>query len=183
MLPTKPQAIIYVLRNELVAYDRTGKAVREPLPIDTVDFLEIADEHKYTAALSSLIANAGLRGKRVVVVLSEDIVFEKALQSATEQYVQSQALDFSDKLPFDINAQHIVVFQKKKPPSAQLWATNSELFQLLVNRLEAASCKVAACVPATFFDIHSGQSLSAENLTFFFEKFKAKHSPDFLATK
>jgi hypothetical protein len=183
MLLSKPQAIIYILRNELVAYDRQGKTVREPLPIDTVDFLEVVDEHKYAAVATSLLADASLRGKKILLVLSEDVTFEKALQSDTDQYIQSAIDEYSDNLPIEVTKQHIIVFDRKKPPMVQLWATNSELFQLLADRLEGANCKVMACVPATFFDIHSNQTLDQDKRTFFFEKYKAKHSPDFLATK
>lgn len=183
MLLSKPQAIIYILRNELVAYDRQGKVVRESLPVDTVDFLEVVDEHKYAAVASSLIAGASLRGKKIVIVLSEDITFEKTLQSDTDQYVQSAIDNYSDNLPIEVSKQHIIVFERKKPLSVQLWATNGELFQLLVKHLEIADCKVVACVPATFFDIHSNQTLDQNKRTFFFEKYKAKHCPDFLASK
>lgn len=179
MFEVRPSTIVFILRNELVAYDRQGKAHRQTLPRDCIDLLEIVDKTSYGSVCSRFISTAGLSGKRVLIVVSDDITYHTNAKTDSASEVDAIAKDFSSKLPMDMDKQRIVVYQR--PDKTECWGINTELFELLKDRLEAASSKVLAVVPATFFGIQSDQGIDGQQRSILYERLKVRKVPNFMS--
>lgn len=181
MFYSKPTLIIYILRNELVFYTSQGKTARLGLPIEVVDMLEIVNRQKYKNLLENFLRSNHLRKQRVLLVLSDQLIFTKTFEHKKGVDYELQADDFSAIIPLDITKQHIIVDQKKD--TVILYATNSELFQVPVDILLNTDSKVIACVPAAEYGEQTNQGLNQATQTTLFNKFRASSSVNFLANK
>lgn len=181
MFYSKPTLIIYVMRNELVFYDVSGKTARFGLPVEVVDMLEVVNRQKYISLLTDCIRTHRLSKQKVLLVLSDQLTFTKEFERTKGVDYELQADDFSSLIPLDITKQHIIVNQRKD--KVILYATNSDLFNVPTSALLAENCKVIACVPAAEYGEQTSQGLNQTTLTLLFNKFRTSRSVNFLDSK
>jgi hypothetical protein len=158
----KPTNIVYVERSRLLLFPKTPGAPLA-LPEEVFRNLELRDPKKLADLLAAYAAQRKLRGKRLLVALGKDIVFQKAI--TLEKGADTEALrkDFEDKVPFAAGDRQVISVRQKD--RLFLFGTNMAFYQAIVSAFEGAGAKIVATAPAMAYGLTEFDKLSEDKFT------------------
>jgi hypothetical protein len=149
---SKPNALVYVHRSGLILYGKHIPQVRLAFPPEQAINLEIPNTRAFAQLCQDFFAGHNVRRTRALVVLDYSVVFEKkvALDKSGQPDTLSEA--FEAAIPFEAAQRaHLTVHS---PDLLRLFATNKDIYQPIVDALQAAGvAKVVAVVPIALYDL------------------------------
>lgn len=157
--------LLYIRRNSLELYKQNteGYLGRLEFPADTAKDEEVINQQKFEELILNFLNKFSLKENKAIIILSDDVLFQKTLPLSDETAEEKQAQDFFQTVPFD--PEKIVQNAVKTKNGVSLFATNKFLFLACVNALAQIQKEVKAVVPATIFALtQTASALSKEDL-------------------
>lgn len=148
ILSGKLPAAIYIQKNALDFYIN-GNVKHLDFPADIVSNSDIISPNQYEKLLVDFIAPEIVRKQKVILVLSEDIIFQKSIPLIEVKILDENMADFVNMIP--IESQQLVKRGVKVDDNVQLFAVNKQLFEKIIEVLEKASFEVLALVPLSLY--------------------------------
>jgi hypothetical protein len=162
----KPNAVLFVGRNAISSHP-IGNPDSLVLPEEIFKYLEVLDAQKLTEVVTDYANKCNLRGKRVVVVLHKDTIFQKSVELVEGSNPDTITTDYEHTIPFPLEKRHAVGLKQKD--RLYLFGANKELYELLVTALQAAGAKVHAVVPGIVYGLTSEGKLTHSRLQQMYE--------------
>jgi hypothetical protein len=175
----KPNALVYVRRNDLFIGGKHISAVKMTYPPESAKYLEIIDPDLFIGTCSEFFSAHGLGGKRVLLVLDQTVVFTKSasLEGAEKDQIDAAIQEYLDSMPYEPGKRAIVHVIKDKV--LHIYATNSDIYLALQEALKQSGVKkLTAITPAAVYQIDYGAKPSAV-IEQFLEDKEVRRSVDF----
>jgi len=178
---TKPNAIVYVRRTGLIVAGRRIAPARLTFPADVLANMEVLAPDKFTGGCQQFFKSHGVHGKRALVVLDGSIVFDKNIGLDKSGKPDALADAFLAAMPFEPGKRALLTLRQSD--ALQLYATNAELYQCLVQALRGAgAAKVTAVTPAPAYDLGQDKPQLAAAIGQFINDTSVRAQADFLGT-
>ena len=162
---SKPNAIVYLRRSGLIiAGKKLTPARYNFLPEHFVN-LDIVDVSSFTHALRDFFVAHSMKGKHVLMVLDDGVVFMKSVKSdsdiASKGSPEKSTEVFVEQMPFSPGRRACLAV--KNGTDYSLYGTNAELYMTVAEALDASGvAKVLAITPAAAYPSENGkQQLAA----------------------
>ena len=175
MLFSNPVIIIYLKRNSLEVYTQKTQGVQARLdfPPNYEKDQEIIDIEKFDQLISNFLSKLSLNGKKVIIVISSENLFEKTIPLSDRTKEETAAKKFFEEIPFDL--QKIAKKQIRTKNGLNLIAANKNFYDSIVHVLQKLQVEIKAAVPSTMFGI-TASTLTGEDIK------KITSSPEMLKT-
>lgn len=152
-----PNALLFVRRSGLIIAGKRITPARLTFDAKLVQNLEVLDKQKLIAECQAFFSAQKLSNRKVLMVLDQDITFEKVLGSKNITDAQADLDAFVDAMPFDAGKR--ASFSVSVDDAVRIYGTNYELFFAIAEAAEAAGAKVVAITPLTLYGLEPGQQL------------------------
>lgn len=145
----KQYGVIYVDRNCLYFYEKSwDKVLKLNLTPDLMKDLEIIDKTKLESAVKNLLTSNQLFANQLILVLSEDLYFEKDIPADTQNY--EEALEnFLNKIPYE----NILYRQYKTEKTEKVVVINKTFYETVRSAFEKEGFIIDCTVPSFILDI------------------------------
>src|SRR3989344_783458 len=175
MLFSNPVIIIYLKRNSLEVYSQKTRGVQARLdfPPNYEKDQEIIDLEKFEQLISNFLSKLSLNGKKVIIVISSENLFEKTIPLSDKTKEETAAKKFFEEIPFDL--QKIAKKQIRTKNGLNLIAANKNFYDSIVHVLQKLQVEIRAAVPSTMFGI-TASTLTSEDIK------KISSNPEMLKT-
>lgn len=175
----KPNAILFVERKSMAMHP---KSAADPLaiPEELFKYMEIRDQAKFAELLSVYAKKANLRGKRVLIMLDKDLVFQKAI-TANKDDDKTLIAGYEHKMPLVTEDRHAIGLRQKD--KLYVFGANKGFYRLIATILTDAGAKVSAVVPAVAFGVTDQGKLTHTKLDQIYNATALIKVVDFLADK
>lgn len=154
-------SVIYLKSKSLQIY--TDKALLEiPFPSEIVKDQEIIDQKSLEELIIASISENKLSPKKSVLVLSDEVYYQKKLPKTDKEAEESETNKFLDKLPFERPNLSI-----KKITSATeiiLFASSKPFYYPIVNLFLSLGWKIEGVVPVEIYGIGNKPNLEGEDV-------------------
>ncbi len=154
---TGPNALVFVRRTGLIVAGKRVTPARLNFDEKAVQNMEIHDKQALAAQCSKFFDSQNLKHRKVLIVLDQDITFEKILHKTKVDDPQATLEHFIAAMPFDVGKR--AGFSVAVDDAVRLYATNYELFYTIAQAVEAADAKIVAITPLTLYGLEPGQQL------------------------
>ncbi len=150
LLPNKASVILLVKARLLEIYI---KGLDQPHKIEfpeaVVKNLELVDQTKLNEIIISFIAQVRLAKETAVILLSDEVVFEKQITRDTPEKEQQLIDNFLDKIPLDKN--HLMRKITPQGDSIFVFGANKNLLEAIRQSFENNGWHIKAIVPEAIF--------------------------------
>lgn len=118
-------------------------------PDDVTSNADIINPEKYEKLVEEFITTNNLKKQKVLLVLADEIIFDKTFPNEDLKILDDKINDFLDMVPIDPGK----IAQKniKSDKGIYFFAVNKDLFEKLVEVMERSGVEVLAAVPLTAF--------------------------------
>jgi hypothetical protein len=163
---SKPNALLYFRRNNLIVAGKKITPAKLALTEEHIKNLEIQDQGKFTATVREFLEGHGIKGKKVLIVLDQSVVFTKKikLDEATIGVEPDTIIgEYVAQMPFAPGQRACVALEQDG--NLQLFAVNAGLYQTLADTLtQSGASKLVAVTPAAAYqlNIRSRSATAAE---------------------
>lgn len=157
--------IIYLRRNSLEVYreNAEGYLGRLEFTVDTAKDEEVINQAKFEETIFTFLNKLALKENKAIIVLSDDVLFQKTLPLSTGEEEQKQIDKFFEEVPFD--PQKIAKKAIETKNAINLFATNRLLYESCANALSKLQKQTGAVVPAPMLGVTQGvQALTKEDI-------------------
>ena len=162
---SKPSVILYVRRDNIIIAGKHITPARLNFPSTVIRNMELINRSKCVAGCEQFFAEHGLKGKRVLIVLDQSIVFHKSVELSKDDKPAAISSAFIQVMPFEAGKR--ACLQRRQGTKFDLYATNADLYRVLVDALKACKAgKVLAITPSSAYDTPPSGQLSAAMETF-----------------
>lgn len=149
MFGSQPPTVLFLTKNSLSLISSKFKdKINLEFPSDLVANLEITDPHKFEQLVSDFLSQVDLKGERVLIVLAEDILFQKNF-TGPKDVLKEQINEFVSEIPFDSQKLKKVELQVKD--GILVVAANNEMYQAVAEVVGNLGGDVEAVIPVTVF--------------------------------
>lgn len=157
----RKKIVIYLKRSSLEIYtnDQKGQVSQLEFPQGVTKYEEIVDKSKFENLLSSFFAKQIEKKGEIIILLSEEITFQKTLDASLTP--QEEFQKFVAKIPFD--PQKLIAKQIAVQNQTYFVGTNKNIYETIANALKINNNNVRAVVPAIVFGI-TGQSINSVDI-------------------
>lgn len=158
----RQKSILYVDRASLSYYVKTNQkpAVLELAP-DVVKDMEIVSPEKFVNALAYWMDSNKISACDLLVVISENIYFEHAVQSLANSDEDEKEIEmFLGTVPFEQSVHRILTDGASK----RVVVLGKDYYDLLLEFLEKRYFRVLALLPASLLNIKSLEELKVDHL-------------------
>src|SRR3989344_7681488 len=180
MLFSNPVIIIYLKRNSLEVYSQKTRGVQARLdfPPNYEKDQEIIDLEKFEQLISNFLSKLSLNGKKVIIVISSENLFEKTIPLSDRTKEETAAKKFFEEIPFDL--QKIAKKQIRTKNGLNLIAANKNLYDGIIHVLQNLQTEISAAVPATMFGV-TASTLTGEDIKKISSNTEMLKTSDFLS--
>lgn len=177
----KPNAIVYLRRNDLIVGGKHITAGKLKFTPALVNNLELQNPDIFIGTCQEFFSAHDMKGKKVLIVLDQGIVFSKTLQlDDSNKDVDAIAEDYIAAMPFLPGQRAYVQFEKDN--QLQLYTTNADLYQAVLEALRFSGMrKLVAISPSGAYQIDFGVK-SSEIIEQFMADKKVRRSFNFSTT-
>lgn len=157
---SKPNAIVYVRRSGLIIAGKKLTPARMTFSTEQVENMEVLRESGLSEVLTSFFGEHKLKGKHVLMVLDDSVVFTKqiTLDSAGKPAAIAQA--FIDAMPFDPGKRACLRVLEER--QLMLYASNGLFYNTIADALnQAGVAKLLAITPASAYQTAEKPQLAA----------------------
>lgn len=145
-----PKLLLLLKRHSLEIYYKNSDRVMEiEFPSSSLRHLEVVSRDEIVKTLVDNFKSANLRGQQAILVLSDQIVFERLIPNEDPGNAQKEIARFYHDIPLE--EAHIA---KKLVPlkgSILALAANRQLYQIIVEVAKEFGWKIKAVIPMTPF--------------------------------
>lgn len=143
----KPVAVFYIEKNSAFFYGSNISVILKlDFPQDVFSDLEILDKEKLSGFLQAFIESNGILPANVMMLLSDQVTFEKDfLKAPFEQVIEKQIQDFLDFVPFESVWSETLKLGKK----IKIVAVNREFCDLVKGVFEKQKFSIIGIVPVS----------------------------------
>ncbi|PIS22321.1 hypothetical protein COT50_02555 [candidate division WWE3 bacterium CG08_land_8_20_14_0_20_41_10] len=154
--------ILYVDKNSISFYAKSGqKPIVLTLESEVIKDMEIVSQEKFIQALAFWMDNNKISACDVILVLSENVYFEHAVQSlAGDGSADKEIETFLGAVPLEQMISRVLVDDASK----QAIALGRDYYDLLLEFLEKRYIRVLALFPASLLNIKSPEELKVDHL-------------------
>jgi hypothetical protein len=145
----KHHMILQLTRNSLVACTNKDEQAKLDLPVSVVRNLDVLDSAKLAELVGGFASRYGLRGKKLVLVLDDSVVFQKVVPLTPGQDTMAMQTDFQDKLPFAADAKRTLTLKLKN--QLVMLGASGEYYLQVVQALINKGVKVTSVSPLAVF--------------------------------
>lgn len=146
MLFFNSQALLYLKKDKLELFVGNKKATLN-FPDTLTQNIEILDSAAFAALVSEFLLTLGLKKKKILVVLSEEIFFQTVIPAKEDEQLEVVVSQFISSVPFDPLK---IAFKKiRQGDQIRLIAANKDFFRIFQNNEESG--RVYAVVPVSIF--------------------------------
>jgi len=159
---SKPNAIVYVRHNGLIVAGKKLAPARLTFKPEELENMEVIDVNAFTDTLRSFFVEHDLKGKHVLMVLDDGVVFSKSVARDDDNKPADIAQAFIDAMP--LNPGQRACLRVLNESELTLYGTNGDLYVAIAEALdEAGVAKLLAITPATAYPAPEGgtQQLAA----------------------
>jgi hypothetical protein len=159
---SKPNAIVYVRHGGLIIAGKKITPARLTFSPEHVENMEVIDEDGFTDALRDFFATNNLKGKHVLMVLDDSVVFHKTVALDESIKPAAVAQSFIDAMPLSQGRRACIRISGES--ELKLFGTNGDLYITIAGALdEAGVAKLLAITPAKAYPDPAGgkQQLAA----------------------
>jgi len=174
---TKPTVLIHISRDGFIAYSKKGASKRLAFPPEVFHNLEVLDAKQLASLTTVFAAENSLRGQRIVLLLDDEVVFQKILPKTDN--VQNAKADFENKVPFDPGHRKVIMLQPKD--QLVLLGTNKVLYETIASALTGVGAKVLAVTPIVVYGKLKGPPLSLESFEAIIKGYPIAQAANFIA--
>ena len=96
----KYPSAIYIQKNSLSFYIN-GEEKHLEFPEDTVSEEDIINPAKYSKLIADFITAENIKSQRVLLVLSEEIIFKKLIPATDLKLLDEKLADFTEMIPLE----------------------------------------------------------------------------------
>lgn len=153
-----PNALIFVRRSGLIVTGKRMTSARLEFNDKLVHNLDLLDSVGFVEQCRSFFEKQALGRKKVLIVLSQDVVFEKRIVEDKHPSEQELAA-FVEAMPFERGNR--AAFSVSIDNSTRICAANYALFTAILEAAEAAGAKTVAITPLTLYGLAPGQQLKS----------------------
>ncbi|OGE63138.1 hypothetical protein A2964_00855 [Candidatus Daviesbacteria bacterium RIFCSPLOWO2_01_FULL_40_27] len=144
----KYPSAIYIQKNSLSFYIN-GEEKHLEFPEDTVSEEDIINPAKYSKLIADFITAENIKSQRVLLVLSEEIIFKKLIPATDLKLLDEKLADFTEMIPLESGK--LIKKTVKLNANIYLFAVNKQLFEIVLETLEGLGFKVLAVVPLSLY--------------------------------
>lgn len=176
---TKPNAIVYLRRNDLIVGGRHLSPGKLKFTSDIIDNLEIKNPDVFIGTTQEFFTNHDLKGKKVLVVLDQKLVFTKSVEITDDNKDQIDIIieNFVSAMPFLPGQRACTQFRQDN--QLVIFATNADLYNSIEESLKLAGAKkIVGVTPSVAYDIDFTARSSVIIQQFIDDK-KVRHTVDF----
>lgn len=151
---SKPNALVYLRRNDLFIGGKRLAAVKMKFTPNLIKNLELLDTDLFITTCQEFFSAHGMRGKRVLLVLDQGIVFSKTIElnDETKDGIDNIYQEYIAEMPFEPGQRACV--RNRTDTKLQLFAVNANLYQAVQEALRLIGVrKVVAISPAEVYNI------------------------------
>lgn len=141
-------AAIYIRKKSLEFFVGNNRKNLE-FPDDIVSNGDVVNQTKYDKFIEDFITANNLQKQKVLLILAEDIVYDKTFPSEDLKIIDDKIDDYLSMVPID--PEKIAKKTIKSDKGIYFFAVNKDLFEKLVEILERLALEVLAVVPLTAF--------------------------------
>ena len=151
MFFSKPKLFIYRKRGVLEIYQEKNASplAKIDIPKDVEKNEEILSSAKFKNIVNSSLEKYALKGQKVIILLSGEIIFQKTIPKSDIESQDQQIQTFLDDVPFD--SQKIAQKQIETQDGLLLVATNRDLFDPIVKSLDILGASTQLVLPSSLF--------------------------------
>lgn len=151
---SKPNSLVYVSRNSLIAVGKKVKAAKLPIGSNLFDHLEVQDPNKLIGVCQDFFESRGFRGKNVLVVLDPGVVFFKKAEMSESDEAAAITENFTSYMPFEPEQRVVVSLTQEEV--LKLYGTNLDLLWCITEALRGCKIgKLIAITPAAAYQLSS----------------------------
>ncbi len=150
----KPKIIVYVRRSNIIIAGKNISAAKLNIPPSIMLNMEIIDSNSFYKSTCDFLSSRNIKGKKVLIALDDSVVFSKAMAvgDATKSDINKAANQYIDEMP--VAAGQRACLQIVDNGQLELYGTNAELYQLVVDALkEVGAGKVVAISPTPAYKL------------------------------
>jgi hypothetical protein len=158
----RQRCILYVDRSSLSYYVKSNqKPLVLELAQDVVKDMEIVSPEKFVSALAYWMDNNKIPASDLVVVVSENIYFEHAVQSLANSDEDEKEIEmFLGTVPFEQPVSRILADGASK----RIVVLGKDYYDLLLEFLEKRYFRVLALFPASLLKVKSPEEIKVDQL-------------------
>lgn len=148
MFSLDSKSLIFIKKEKLEIF--TGK-IRDELifPSSTISNLEVLNPPAFEKSINEFLIKFKLKKSKLVIVLSEDIYFQKELPKNLDEQTEVKVSEFLNTVPFEPAK---IGFKKiEKGDSIELIAANRSVFKIVQKVAVDLGALVLAVTPLTIF--------------------------------
>ncbi len=149
MFHPKQQIFLQLTRGALISYTNKGEQARLDFPTSVVQNMEVIDQAKLAELVAGFADKYGLRGKKLMLVLDDSIVFQKIVPLAADADPTSLQTDFQEKIPLATDTQRVLALKLKD--QLVMFGTNGDYYLQVVQTLASRGAKIQSVAPLTLF--------------------------------
>jgi Tfp pilus assembly PilM family ATPase len=150
----KPNALVYLRRNDLFIGGKHISAVKMKFDRDTVNNLEVINPEAFIATCQAFFSSHAMKAKRVLIGLDQSVVFAKTIDITDDNKDQLLTIvdNYVNAMPFEAGKR--ACLQVRKDAKLQLYATNADIYRALQEALRLSGIrKLIAITPAAAYSI------------------------------
>lgn len=147
ILKNENPSLIFIQKNSLTFYT-DGDENQLEFPDDTVSDSDIINPDKYGKLIQNFILENDIKSKKIILVLSDEIVFEKKIPQADVKMLEG-ASNFINMIPIDRN--NILTKNVNLDNIIYMFAVNKRLFEGIISILKMFGTEVLAVVPLSIY--------------------------------
>ena len=151
---SKPNAIVYVRRNDLIIGGKHINAGKLKLPIEIVNNLEILDPDSFIDLCQDFFSSHNLKGKRALVILDQSIIFSKLIElnSSNKNDLDLYIDNYIDQMPYLPSQRSVIKYKDNE--KFKIYATNADIYQAVVDSLKLCGIsKIVSISPSSAYTI------------------------------
>lgn len=150
MLFNRPKLLFYLKSKSLeLYYLDSDQIINIKLSPDIIRHLEIVNEDKFIQTVSQIIKHTGLEKEKAIIVLSDNIVFDKLVPGDESEETEKIISRFYENIPLKED-----LIAKKTVPIAGklvLLATNRQLYKIIKDIAGEFNWEIKAVIPMVLF--------------------------------
>ena len=159
MFRTKQQIVLHLTRDAIVAHTGKSEHAKLEFPTSVIRNLEVLDAAKLSELVAVFADEQGLKGRKVVIVLDDSIVFQKVVALAQDSDVAAIETDFQEKIPLPQDSLRVLSLKLKD--QLVLLGANSSYYLQVVQALANKGAKIVSVTPLAVF-IKGAAKLTAD---------------------
>ena len=172
--------VLFLKRDSLELYlaNSDGPKNKLSFPPEIIKYEEIIDEAKFENLISSFLQKELVSNQKVIILLSQDILFQKTISAKDKNLEEAEIKKFTDEIPFDTSKSAYIKIASGD--NIFLVATNKKLYSPIAAACEKLNSQVEAVIHSTIFGISKDLPLTKNDIAQIIKNPKLVNASNFL---